>query len=448
MKHIPPKAGPAAAQQLGRTFPTVALAIVAIALLGGVIAYLIRERAQKETPGSEVLQPAAEETVAVPTIPEPKPTPPPPVSLPETAAPPAPAPQPPVVAPLQPAATPARPEPDAFTRQLVTSLSQLDLTSGTVTAEAAAGWRQALQQLGQKGAAAIPAIREFLERNQDMAFESVAGGNELGYPSLRLALLDVLHHVGGAEAVDLSAQTLQTATDPREIAKLGQYLEQQAPGQYQQVIANAAREALTLAESGRLESKDVGPLFGVLQQFGGPSAVSDFEKASGMWKYYSAISLASLPDGMGIPTLIQWAQGQEGSPKGNQVAALQMLAQVASQFPQAQEVLLNQARQNQIPNATWYEVASVLAGHTYQIGQHDMDPAVAAATETNVKKYHLSFGNQNYYSTQTPASLGPEQITQRLALIDQLLAATSNPVAADALQRSKNQLMGRLPAPQ
>jgi hypothetical protein len=57
-----------------------------------------------------------------------------------------------------------------------------------------------------------------------------------------------------------------------------------------------------------------------------------------------------------------------------------------------------------------------------------------------LKTTHIQFGNQNYYSA--PMLLSPEDVTQRLALIDELLAANSNPTAREALQRSRDSLSG------
>jgi len=54
-----------------------------------------------------------------------------------------------------------------------------------------------------------------------------------------------------------------------------------------------------------------------------------------------------------------------------------------------------------------------------------------------LKTYHIASGNQNFYSLP----LGPDaQVQQRLALIDQLLAATSNPAAVAALRTARASL--------
>ena len=345
---------------------------------------------------------------------------------------------------LAPAPTVSRPEPSVYTRQLVAALTNLDFKAGPLTPEKTAAWRQALQQLTQQGAAAVPAIREFLERNRDIDFTAANAGSALGESSLRFALFDALKQIGGPEAQALAAQTLQTTADPREIALLAKNLDQQAPDQYRQAAVDAARAALAMAAEGKLAGRDVGPLFGVLQQYGGADVVPDLERATGQWRYYAAIALAGLPDGAGVPSLIQMVEDPNGAAKGGRQAALQMLAEVSPQYPAASAALLDQAKLNQIPNATWINISEVLAGHSYQIGGPEADSA-GTGSGSNFKSYHLEFGNQNFFSSPNSTVLNTDQINQRVSLIDQLLAVNANATAAELLQRSRASLAALLP---
>jgi len=220
-------------------------------------------------------------------------------------------------------------QPSEPTRQLVNALVQPDTA---LTKEQAAQWKQRLQQLIREGAAALPAMREFLARNVDLDF-GPDGSQMLGYSSVRAAMLDALQQIGGPEAVSVMLQTLQTTSDPREIALLAQSLDRQAPEQYRPEAINATREALAMAAQGKLDGRDVGPLFEVLQNFGGAAAIPDLEQASGQWKYYAALSLAQLADGAGIPALIEMARDPAGAAKGTLTAALEMLARVAPEYP-------------------------------------------------------------------------------------------------------------------
>ena len=334
--------------------------------------------------------------------------------------------------------SPARIEPSAATRQLVTSLTQIDLSQGPLNEEKVAAWKQNLQQLTAQGAGAVPAIREFLDKNLDLNFDASSGGL-FGQPTLRMMFLEALQNIGAPESLAVSSQVLQTTLDPREIAWLARSLEQQAPGQYGQLAASAAREALAMASTGQLEGRDVGPLFGVLQQYGGPEAVSELEKFSNQYRYYSTIALANLPDGAGIPALIHMVEDPESASKGGRAPALQMLAQAALQSPEALKALTEQARLNQIPTATWLNIASILAGDHIQIG--------TAPVESGVRSFHLAGGNQNFYTIPDRSPWSADQVNNYLSKIDQLLAAAgnSNPLAVTALQNSRTALQGRLP---
>src|SRR5205814_7367270 len=116
------------------------------------------------------------------------------------------------------------------------------------------------------------------------------------------------------------------ALAPGGSAWLAPSLEQQAPGQYGPSAMEAAREALGMATAGKLEGRDVGPLFGLLQQYGGADAISELQGVSSQYRYYAAIALANMPDGAGISALVQMVQDPEALSKGGRAPALQMLA--------------------------------------------------------------------------------------------------------------------------
>ena len=331
------------------------------------------------------------------------------------------------------------PEPTAETRQLISALFQPGMA---LTQEQAVQWKQSLRQLLQEGAAAVPAVREFLARNVDLDF-GLEGSKILGYASVRTAMLDALQQIGGPEALSLMLETLQTTSDPREIALLALNLEGQAPEQYRQEAITAAREALAMAAEGKLDGRDVGPLFEVLQKLGGAAAVSDLEQAAGQWKYYASVSLAQLTDGAGIPTLIQMARDPAAAGKGTLGVALEMLARVAPQYPEARSALIEQARQNKIPPNLWPYVASSLTGDQYQYRESVFDSSAATSTSSDLKAIHINFGNQNLYSSGG-GRLSPDQINQQLSLIDELLLANNDSSAVDPLQQSRDLLLKRL----
>jgi len=81
---------------------------------------------------------------------------------------------------------------------------------------------------------------------------------------------------------------------------------------------------------------------------------------------------------------------------------------------------VEQARANQIPNTAWPSVASALGGS------------------------YLQFGNPVYDTSGNVANWSTAKLKQQVALIDQLLAVTANPVAIQALQKTRNDLYSKL----
>lgn len=335
-----------------------------------------------------------------------------------------------------------RTEPTPFTRQLVTSLTQLDIRGGAVTPEQAVQWKQGMQQLVQQGAAAVPAIREFLEKNLDLRFDGVQGGNVNGYPSLRAGLFDALSQISGPEAVEVSRQVLRTTADPLEIALLARNLEQQAPGQYRSEALTAAHQTLMQAAQDPANARDVAPLYQVFQTYGDAGLLASLQGTLPQWNYYTTLAMAGLPEGQGVPLLINQVQDPKSAGTTTSSFALQLLAQMAAQYPDAGNALIEQARLNQISASTWQQLAPILRGDQFQFGSQFFDNTLRPAAGSGVHSYHIAYGNQNFYTTPVGPAATADQITQRRALIDQLLGVTANPAAVAALQAARNSLPG------
>jgi hypothetical protein len=301
---------------------------------------------------------------------------------------------------------------------LLARLTQLTSNVNSLSGEQAAEINDLLAKLAAGGTAAIPAIRQFLQDGQDFSFDSIAGGDLVNYGTIRLGLIDALQQIGGPEALELAASTLQTTADPFEIAFLSRYLEQQAPGQFRELELTAARESLALA--GQVPIAGVSALFELLQAYGDENVVSSLEKAASQWSYYATLALAGLPNGAGIPTLIKLAQDPAVSAMGAGDFALRPLAQVALLYPDAASALLDAARQNQIPDTAWSTVAGALAGS------------------------YLQYGNQIFGSTSPALNWSPEQVSQQIALINQLLTVTTSPAGRQALQEASASVSSRL----
>jgi hypothetical protein len=305
--------------------------------------------------------------------------------------------------------------------------------SGEQTAE----WKQNLQQLVQQGRESVPAIVEFLKQNKDVDFGSAS--ESLGYASARRAMFDAMAQIGGPEAISGTLQTLQNTADPREIALLAQNMERMAPEQHREEALQAARETLVLAASGKLQGTDVGPLFEVLQNYGGSATAPELQQAATQWNYYATIALAQLPEGAGIPALIQIAQGSTAA-KGN---ALEMLTQTSAQYPEARTALLEMARANKITPNQWPYLTPLLAGDQYHYQDSVFDSSLPSRSKAPSDAAHVLLGNQHFYTSPGASGLTADQINQQTALINDLVAAVSDPAAVQALQKARDLLARR-----
>jgi hypothetical protein len=342
----------------------------------------------------------------------------------------------------QPVAQPVRPEPTPETRQLVNSLVKLQPQNGVLSEEFAKGWKQNLQQLVQQGPAGIPAIQEFLANNLDYAFGE-PGRQMLGYSSARGAMFDALTQIGGPQAVSAMTGVLQSTADPREIALLAQDLEKLDPGQHQQDVVNAAEQALAMASTQKQGSADAAPLFEVLQKYGGAAVVAELENVTRQWGYYGPISLAQLPDGAGIPSLVQMANDPKVTVATRDAAYLS-LAQVFDQSQEARSTLVEQAKANGFSEFAWRIMAPVLAGDRVEFLDSAFDNRQGAPQVAGVRSTSTS-DNQRFFSV--PVELSPTQINQRMGLIDEMLAATTDPIGLQVLQQSRSSLANRLEPP-
>jgi hypothetical protein len=304
------------------------------------------------------------------------------------------------------------------TRQLVARLVATSINNGAVTPEQAAEVNQMLSQLGAQGVAALPAIRDFLLRNEDVSFQGVPGGEAVGFGSLRLGVIDVLTRIGGEQAVELGAQALQSSVDPQEIAALANMVEQNAPNQYHTQVSAAASASLMQALNGRLSNRDVTPLFEILQTMGDASVVPALKQSVGQWSYRATVALAGLPDGAGIPALISLARDASVTAMGNGDVALRPLAQVAVQYPEAAKALVDQARLGAIPETAWPPVIASLTG---------------VATE---------YGGGLSAPMANPSAA---EMTQQIAILNQLLIVTKDPQIQAELQNAIAGVSAKLP---
>src|SRR5205814_3448939 len=142
--------------------------------------------------------------------------------------------------------------------------------------------------------------------------------------------------------------------------------------------------------------------------------------------YYSAIALAELPDGGGIPALIEMAQGASSG----KLNALEMLAQLSTQYPDARAALVEQARANKISPNMWPYLTPLLAGDLYHYQDSAFDDVRAEGRPSN--SAHVVLGNQYFYTAPAVEILTADEIDRRMAFIKELEAVTTDPAALKA----------------
>jgi hypothetical protein len=349
----------------------------------------------------------------------------------------------------------ARPESPAPPSERAQHLSELDALVShvkqmkVVTAEGATYIKRMLRDLRQQGEAAVPAIGAFLRQGEDVNFATMSGGQLVGHRTLRQAMIDTLREIGGSEAMAVSLQQVQQTREPLEVAMLARSLEKEEPGVHSEEVIQAIGNALQWAEHATAkELPDVSPLFDRLRAYGGEQAVAVLERSVPQWGEYALIALAGLPDGAGIPSLTALA-GTADAPVANPVLPFQILAQTTVHYPEAGDALVDLARAGQIPDQVWGAMGEALGGKHLQFSGKMFDgtplaenSTAASGARAPLKNYYIEWLNVRYEEDVMSVDWSAEQVEQQLALIGDLLEATSSPAAAQALQQARASLQG------
>jgi hypothetical protein len=281
------------------------------------------------------------------------------------------------------------------------------------------GMRQAiywLEELAAAGTPAVPVIRDFLERNQDIDFspagqgKGARGGVPAEFvipPSLRFGLFDVLKQIGGAEAEKLLADVLGSTGRGVEVSWLARTLQEIAPNKYRDVALNAARDLLarTPTPSGSpLDRDEREQLFGVLTLYGDTSYVNTAQgqllRADGS---VDQSALRYLQKSLG-PQAVSLAAQLYDDPRINNPASKEPLARLA----------LN------------YVGADAQANEFYQRAINDM-------TLSNGHRKNLieDLNQDGFPDTKNLSARDLPLIDSRIALIEQLA-----PQAADSVNKA------------
>jgi hypothetical protein len=338
------------------------------------------------------------------------------------------------------------------TQEILNELLQANPGQALLTQQQAEAINGKMREITAQGGAAVPAIREFLARNVDLTFAEENRGRSLSYNSLRSGLLDALRRIGDPEAIAVLSEVLRMTAEPAEVAQIARNFESLAPGEHRQEIVEAARETLAMAADRQLTNRDMAPVFQLLQGFEDADVVPILQEAAPQFRYYSPLALAGLPDGQGVPALIQMAESGNDPRSNLSNFALLVLSQIADKYPEAQNVLLAEASANAISDHVWRLLGRSLAGEQMQIGRplQQLSTPEGAPNRNGVQglttyAYDDGSSSQSYYSLPVAQSWSQDQINQRVALIDQMLAVNPNSTAMSYLQNARATLTGREP---
>ena len=194
-------------------------------------------------------------------------------------------------------------------KQIIDALAAIKPTSGLERTHQIRQIVYYFESLTEWEQEALPDIKEFLARNEDVDYTVVEetadentftdqnnrgggrgnrqrNGNENIWqfrrggelrtdfvvpPSMRLGLVDVLRAIGGSEAEQILVSMLETTGRGIEVAYLARVLEQMSPGKYHELAVTAAKDLLlhplAVDGSSRLDENSKGYLYGVLAMY-------------------------------------------------------------------------------------------------------------------------------------------------------------------------------------
>jgi hypothetical protein len=112
--------------------------------------------------------------------------------------------------------------------QALDSLIALTRNIQTLTPRQMKDMPRLVTKMRYQGAAAVPAIRAFLQTKADFNFDKIQGSDMASQRTLRLALIDTLRQIGGKEANVALDEQLKNNNNVAELAMLKQGLAQQA----------------------------------------------------------------------------------------------------------------------------------------------------------------------------------------------------------------------------
>jgi hypothetical protein len=332
----------------------------------------------------------------------------------------------------------------------VERLLRVKSRDGSVSRERVNEIRRTLRTLTQRGEEGTAAIEDLQRRLQNGELDESAGSGVDDDSSTTVAGDAGRGPDADPDGVGPLLERLAGTEDPMEIAMLAQELEEKAPGSYRQEVLDAARQALqTAAKVPPEERVDVSPVFETLQAYGGDGAVKDLERDT-TWRQYSLMALAGMPDGEGIPSLLASANDPRIPVDQRPQLAFQMLAQAASDYPEAGAALLDLARTGQIPERAWKSLGSALEGMHLKFPLSLFDETTAGGDGAvggapRVGGFENDTLDIRYDLRLVTPTWSQEQLDRQIDLLDQLIDATGSPDGKQALGEARTSLLNARP---
>ena len=271
-----------------------------------------------------------------------------------------------------------------------------------------------LDQVFHAGSEALPTIHDFLLSGADVAFPVTLGDES---HSLRLILIQMLSYIDDPEVVEVALDAMQSTREPMEVYLLSSIVNDWSePGWHDEGILNFVERVL---QHEILEGKvdSLGPLIQVLGEQGDETTAGKLADMPSYLQQSAAVAMAQLPDGSGIPFLVDEIR-DSGSYTLQGRLALRLLAQSAAAQPNAANELVRLAAENKIPLEMWLELMKLING------DERLQLVITRGQRADQEIIFHPEGDEIWYRVR---SSSPDiQGKQTRALLDQLYSVTTD----------------------
>jgi hypothetical protein len=331
-------------------------------------------------------------------------------------------------------ARPAAPTPSVAAQDLMSRLTALSVEASTNKSR---NYRQIIAQLenlAALGPAAVPAIREFLQQNQDAVFQTEGPPPGKGPkwkqdtappPSLRSGLIDTLKRIGGPEAEQLLAETLSSTGRGYEVLSIARALEEIAPGKYRDSVLATAQSLLANTPTGeqptRLDQHSREYLYDALRQFGDATTLA--QVAGQVVTANGTVDEAAI-------SLLERGAAQDTLP-----IIYQALQDPRITDPKQREPLL--------------ELAMNHVGADAQAGELFMNVMQSPDVSTQLQQKALRhLAGEGLENEDAPTPRDVQVLQSRLQYLDAIKPSLGDPKLAAEWEKARSRIAGRLAPPQ